>query len=265
MMELRFFCRVNEGGYHVVETPLPPGAESITTPTRLLVPIDRDAPRRQFLLPALAFRRFADVRTEDALVRFANGYGIPEGDLESFSFYTGENPDGSLWMEPALAPGQLLMWASRLRAACILAEAPDDLDAEARRAAIEQAGEKAAHPERLAPKDLLALLVRDALSSCALALIPRNEEVRTIRRQGAHTNPGKVRLDGFSLALCPKDLLQALWLQFALAVEARLQYEKCNLPGCDNWFESGTDTSHSNKRYCSDACRSKAWRRRKGS
>ncbi|SRR6266700_1472979 len=63
-------------------------------------------------------------------------------------------------------------------------------------------------------------------------------------------------------ALVPEDLLGALWADFALAIgENKGQESYLNCAACGIFFESGL-RKRSDARYCSDACKSKAYRRR---
>ena len=61
--------------------------------------------------------------------------------------------------------------------------------------------------------------------------------------------------------LTPQDLLAAMWLQMALAVDGDKNYRQC--PECQNWFEVSPSTARSDKVFCSTACRVRAYRRRK--
>ena len=63
-----------------------------------------------------------------------------------------------------------------------------------------------------------------------------------------------------SLYFVPNSLVGALWLQFARAVDGRKKYERCG--ECKTWFEVSLDAARTNRRYCKDPCRFKAYRRR---
>jgi hypothetical protein len=79
-----------------------------------------------------------------------------------------------------------------------------------------------------------------------------------------HTAPRLVydpRRDGLGVYVVPKNLLGALWLQFARAVDANKDYRRCG-GGCGQWMEISLDAHRSHKRFCSDACRNKAHRDR---
>lgn len=59
----------------------------------------------------------------------------------------------------------------------------------------------------------------------------------------------------------PWGLLSALWLQFARAVESNNEYRSC--AECKDWFEISPATARTNRAYCSNRCRNKAYRKRK--
>jgi hypothetical protein len=63
------------------------------------------------------------------------------------------------------------------------------------------------------------------------------------------------------LHLVPDGLAGALWLQFARAIDGEKTYRRCR--ECPTWFELSPDIARTNRFYCSDACRLKAYRRRK--
>lgn len=58
----------------------------------------------------------------------------------------------------------------------------------------------------------------------------------------------------------PVSLIGALWLQFAESVAHKLDYRPC--AQCGRWLYIHPDRNRTNKRYCSEPCRSKAYRRR---
>ena len=70
-------------------------------------------------------------------------------------------------------------------------------------------------------------------------------------------------VDGAAL-LCirPKTLLNALWTQLALAINGSQSLRTC--VECKKWFAIKSDRGRSDKKYCSDACRMRAYRKRKG-
>jgi hypothetical protein len=57
----------------------------------------------------------------------------------------------------------------------------------------------------------------------------------------------------------PADLLSAMWLQFALAVDGDRQYTQCE--DCRKWFAVATPgAGRKDKQFCSSACRARKWR-----
>ncbi len=60
--------------------------------------------------------------------------------------------------------------------------------------------------------------------------------------------------------LVPKNLLGAIWLQMAHAIERNGEFRRC--AECDRWFEVSREGGRSDKIYCSNACRVKAHRQR---
>jgi hypothetical protein len=63
-----------------------------------------------------------------------------------------------------------------------------------------------------------------------------------------------------ALRLVAFNLLSAVWLQFAEAVANDRTYGRCR--ECGRWFEVAPDAARTHRRYCSNACRSKAYRER---
>jgi len=62
------------------------------------------------------------------------------------------------------------------------------------------------------------------------------------------------------LYLRPKSLLDAMWLQFAMAVEENKQFRQCSV--CKGWMEVTPESRRQDAKYCSNKCRSKAYRER---
>ena len=62
------------------------------------------------------------------------------------------------------------------------------------------------------------------------------------------------------LQMVPSSLAGALWLQFAHAIERNSDFRQCN--ECRIWFELSAQSGRSDKVYCSNACRSRAYRKR---
>lgn len=58
----------------------------------------------------------------------------------------------------------------------------------------------------------------------------------------------------------PASLIGVLWLQFAQAVDGGKTYRQCE--SCGKWFELSPDVARKHRIYCSDACRTRAYRKR---
>lgn len=63
------------------------------------------------------------------------------------------------------------------------------------------------------------------------------------------------------LFLSPQDLISGLWLQLAQAITGNKDFRQCRQ--CGEWFEVHMSITRSDRAYCSNACRSKAYRQRK--
>jgi hypothetical protein len=66
---------------------------------------------------------------------------------------------------------------------------------------------------------------------------------------------------GMSLEIAPLNLIGALWLQFARAIVGEKQFRKCLT--CERWFEVSPEVFRTNRLYCSEGCRSRAYRARR--
>jgi hypothetical protein len=65
------------------------------------------------------------------------------------------------------------------------------------------------------------------------------------------------------LCIRPQNLSDALNAQFLLAIDGNLNLRGCKV--CRKWFTLEAGRGRSDKEYCSDACRMRAYRKRKGS
>ena len=64
----------------------------------------------------------------------------------------------------------------------------------------------------------------------------------------------------YQLVTVPHNLLGALWFQFASSISGNKSYRGCEV--CGRAMEMSPDVNRADRRYCSDACRSRALRRR---
>ena len=72
-------------------------------------------------------------------------------------------------------------------------------------------------------------------------------------------------LGRLALSFVPSTLLGAMWLQFAQAANANADYRECE--NCGRMFEvsrTAARSARSDRLFCTDACKSKAYRGRKG-
>ncbi len=70
----------------------------------------------------------------------------------------------------------------------------------------------------------------------------------------------RTRLTPLDLYMIPKNLLGAMWLQLALAVEGDLRYQRC--PQCKTWFKVPSKANRPSTTFCSPKCRVQAFRGR---
>jgi transposase-like protein len=66
--------------------------------------------------------------------------------------------------------------------------------------------------------------------------------------------------DRLGLQVVPKSLLGALWFRFARSIDEHQRYRQCL--ECGIWFEISDEGSRSSRLFHSNACRSKAYRKR---
>lgn len=79
-----------------------------------------------------------------------------------------------------------------------------------------------------------------------------------------HTSARMLYVDspsGLGTHIVPRNLLGALWLQFALAIEGHRAYRRC--AACQSWFEVSTAQTgkRADAKFCSARCRVRAYRR----
>lgn len=68
-------------------------------------------------------------------------------------------------------------------------------------------------------------------------------------------------ISGLAPTMTPKGLIGALWLQATLAISGKVDFLQCR--ECRTWFEVSTKEARPDKRFCSNACRMRAYRKRK--
>lgn len=67
--------------------------------------------------------------------------------------------------------------------------------------------------------------------------------------------------NSLNIKMKPKSLLGALWLQCLMAIDQQKHFAMCCT--CSSWFELPENVVRKGRKYCSDACKSKAYRQRK--
>jgi len=73
--------------------------------------------------------------------------------------------------------------------------------------------------------------------------------------------PNRRSHGGYSHSIKPTSLLAALWFQLGEAVACNKKFEKCVT--CAKWFEIAPPFVRNSRQYCSEACRSRAYRERR--
>lgn len=217
------------------------------------------------------FRTFADTETSEAgILRFAGRFGMlgSHGSLVRTPFHgdyllMGETLDTwkfhILRMRSLIVLSDLLEKGDKEGLVALVRLTPDfnfpvfffhvsDDPQDNRRAAVYF---DSFHPELHSPEHILVQTrmclereINQALQRDASPCVRYSEE------------DGKLHL-----TLSVSSLAGALWLQFALAVTGDKEYRPCT--ECGMWLEIAPDTYRTNRGYCSDACRAKAYRDRK--
>jgi hypothetical protein len=89
-----------------------------------------------------------------------------------------------------------------------------------------------------------------------LELFLKEDQVRWIRGRGPLSASAR-------LCIRPPTLVNALWAQLILAIDGKQNLRTC--VQCRKWFTVEAGQGRSDKKYCSDACRMRAYRKRRGS
>ena len=213
---------------------------------------------RPFVETPALFREFADLPaplTEAAVVAFADRYGAlgVDADLAPRRWEDGE---------------RLETWSAEREA---MREAVSLLDA----LVAEDEGELESFARRLRRERNLRLSVEVRLRDDLLPITSLSEPPGRRERADAYLAgliegrlPGmteaQMELDSAPgrprLVHRPHHLLGVLWLQLALALAEGKTYRRCE--GCGAWLEISEEAGRSDRRYCSTACRMRAYRER---
>jgi len=279
-----------EAGYHWVNVPIV--GDEASKPqwvlTDGLVPgqpyrLKRYAPLRMF---TGLFRAFADLAPSREPIReFANQYGLL-GIQVPMQNFSAENPDQFLgqWGETeeqwqkeitsmrraveiwdlmrtgdAAGLGRHLRWKKAGKGEHLIYDTHPDLPS------FEEDWRRALPPEgrfQQMVEPVQDLIRPDDVVTAARILIQRwinqHLEGNVSPRLLYHTD-----LDQQVLRFVPKNLLGALWLQLAQAIDANKEYRACR--ECGKWYEVSLEGDGRTKRrqFCSDPCKSKDYRRRR--
>lgn len=255
------------GGTQISLDDLPEGwalVENLPSPARRYNPLVEE--------PAL-FRTFADLEpSQEKILAFASQYGRLGPGIEVPVSIDELGEDVPLWSPFGSVPGELLGdWEREIRKmrhmvdlwemvrgndvsglGSVIRWYSEGVRYEHQEAKIVIA-DTARRPERW------ARLRRDDVLTPALYLIHDTVADR-IGKGGV--SPTLLLEEGprLGLALVPNGLLGALWLQFANAVDGEMDYQHC--AQCGKWFKLDPALARVDKRFCSVACRAKAYRRR---
>jgi hypothetical protein len=96
--------------------------------------------------------------------------------------------------------------------------------------------------------------------AAALGRIKELVNHETVERVNVYLVDDTLR-GGLKTEMIPNSLLAAMWLQFAWSVTGERPVRQCET--CGEWFGAAPDSGRSDKVYCGETCRTKAYRRRK--
>lgn len=231
------------------------------------------------------FRIFADLGpTQEGILAFATQYGYLTCDTSNMrpgsecacAQVEIELPSESASGKPEIGEGEpLSFWASEIQAmheAVVMWDGVREKDAQVLSAHVvwqedgvyyraegsdpEPISALAFHPE------LLQWLRRGNLFEPAILWLAGRLNAR-IESRGMQARfqwlPEKP--DQLNLVYIPDSLIEAMWLQFALAVDESKDYRQCLQ--CGTWFELSPEKARTNRLFCSDACKSRNYRERK--
>lgn len=245
--QIRFIWRISERGYKTIRgiTTLS-GGELLTAQREATIISDglvhvsdlferKYEPLKQY---TGLFREFAETEAnEKGVTKFANEYGLlglPMIEVQSIS--RRENKDMRLSGEP------IDDWFNAIQE---MAEAVEIWES-TRKTHAKKGGEGQGHNIAAHSKDIGAIvnIIEAHLSGHSIIVFDFEP----------HSDHAMVLIE-------PDNLLSAMWLQFAIAIEEGKQYRRCKY--CRTWFGIHPGTSRSDRQYCSDSCRYKAYRERK--
>ena len=239
----------------------------------LLIPRSSDQPKRYTPLaeqPGL-FRRFADLEeSEEAVVAFASRFG---------SLVRPHRSVRPPWNPTTLIDGTLVKWGREvqiLRAVVTLQEAISSQDLDAIDALLHR--NVGGVTLRVSDKWLLVPRIRltaeDTTRDARLAVARRvldhavtsGLQARSTLKLPDQGPAFQLQMVHGELQTVPANLLGAMWLQFAVALDEGKQFRKCRARDCPTvWFEVSTGPLgvREDSDFCSARCRHTAYRDRK--
>jgi hypothetical protein len=282
---VEFSCEVEDDGYEWVRgKPMSQVTDPEARDELFLVPANRNPNRivtrysPLFAKHAL-FRQFSETDpNEDGILRFATEFGSLGGEVATGlilnSVVTFGETMAAWWKEIYTMRHALRLWD--------LVNAHDE--AELRRhikwAADGSGVQYQSYPDladRRHTADALAIEIESIASKYfhreTLAVLvpgdvfrPAMMRVQAVinKRLAGRASPRLLwdrSLSELSVHLAPDGLVGALWLQFAQAVAGDRTFRSCG--ECKRWYETYPDSARADRQYCSDACRVRAYRRRK--
>lgn len=293
---LNFVCRIPERGFSLLRIcPTPDegkAAQTFLVPTRVSGEVAGERTFGLLDLDVVPYRVFAETDpTSEGILAFANTFGPlgiavemipqPQNRKAAGPEFRGEPMDEWRW-QIALMSQLVAIWDvcraddtarltrhfrwqkdDRQRDRVIFSshvEAEDDnppstLGIHKARVQIDPAGLDDVLQRRLEPGDALVP---------ALGYLQRrlDEQLRQLEHNAAPFMTWDASTKLPVLRFTASTLASALWLQFADAVAYNRTYDRCQV--CQKWFEVAPDAARSHRRFCSDACRVKAYRDRQG-
>lgn len=222
------------------------------------------------------FRAFAALRSEADVIAFANRFGPLGADLSTAIVDAVPEESGKFglelyWAEPI---AQWLVEASdmaRVVSLWDLIQAGDGSAFQARltRSAARLRIKTSSSGDRHIAKDWL--LAKKAENPGLFRRISEKGEKdwpRLLLEQwvnrgsGGRTDFGLGLSDkGFGAAQTPRGLIGALWQQATLAIDGHVDFLQCR--ECSDWFGISAEHARPEKLFCSNACRMRAYRKRK--
>lgn len=221
------------------------------------------------------FRTFAGLRSEADIVAFANRFGPLGADLSVA--IVDDVPEGEPWMK-----GVALYWAEPIEQ--WLAEAQEMaraislwelIRAENKSAFLAKLTRSSARlrikTQRSDTNHIAKdwVLVKKAENPAMFQAVSEADEKawpqlllkQWVDRGARGRTDFGVSGNDLKATFTPNGLIGALWLQMSLAIDGHVDFLQCR--ECSDWFGISAEEARPEKRYCSNACRMRAYRKRK--